>query len=170
MKIWSFRSSNKASHYDDNLKNRIFGIEFRIARPVSPVCIESLVDNLFVPLHSAKFRGMQNFINLALGCVVYTETQRGVEADWIYCREGKVERGKGMGVRLTHPKDGGGFEGTFEVSYQDEAGNESPKLLLTIIGESGYYALSWSREGQTTDVGIGVMSDDKLVVSYTEIK
>ncbi len=111
---------------------------------------------------------MLNKINFNLGCVVYTETTDGIQATWLHDREGSVERGTGIGKRLTRFDPKRSFEGQFEITYYDIDGNPSPQLNLTISFDSGYYRLTWRINGEITDLGIGFKSDKKLLVSYRE--
>ena len=112
---------------------------------------------------------MQARTDLNLGCVVYSETENGIAAEWISNQNGKIRQGTGLGIRTDHQKPGNRFEGIFEVSYSDADGNKAPNLELTILFNLGYYTLTWSRDGIITDQGIGIMYDNKLVVSYAQV-
>lgn len=101
-----------------------------------------------------------------LGCVVYSESMDGIVAEWIYNREGKIERGSGKGIRLSQLNRNRRFEGEFEIIYIDELGNKSPEISLTILFTSGHYSLTWKIDNAITDVGIGIETHDKLLVSY----
>ena len=112
---------------------------------------------------------MPDQINFNLGCVVYAETIDGIEAEWVFHRHDHIARGTGTGVRLTKLNPERPFEGGFEITYFDENGNASPKLDLTISFESGSYHLRWRNGGLTTEVGIGIERDNKLLAGYTEV-
>ncbi|PRX56646.1 hypothetical protein [Flagellimonas meridianipacifica] len=111
---------------------------------------------------------MLNKSNIPLGCVVYSESIHGIEAEWIFKRKDTIERGKGIGIRLTEVNKKRRYEGEFEITYSDTDGNTSPKLYLIISFESGYYTLTWSNNEKITDIGIGIERDNKLLVSYTK--
>ncbi|MGD1892566.1 MAG: hypothetical protein ACFB15_18495 [Cyclobacteriaceae bacterium] len=106
--------------------------------------------------------------NVNLGCVVYSESINGIEAEWIFNRKDKIERGTGIGIRLTELNKKRRFEGEFEITYSDADGNKSPKLNLIISFELGYYNLTWKNNEKITDIGIGIESDNKLLASYTK--
>ena len=106
--------------------------------------------------------------NVHLGCVVYSESINGIEAEWIFKRKDKIERGTGIGIRLTELNKERRFEGEFEITYADADGNTSPKLNLIISFELGYYNLTWNTNEKITDIGIGIESDNKLLASYTK--
>ncbi|MEM9076852.1 MAG: hypothetical protein AAGC43_07425 [Bacteroidota bacterium] len=111
---------------------------------------------------------MINRSNIPLGCVVYSESTNGIKAKWIFNRKDKIERGTGIGIRLTELNKKRRFEGEFEITYSDTDGNKSPKLNLIISFELGYYSLTWNNKEKITDIGIGIESDNKLLVSYTK--
>ncbi|MTI30865.1 hypothetical protein, partial [Xanthovirga aplysinae] len=81
---------------------------------------------------------MHDRINLNIGCVIYTETNTGIKAEWIFKRNHKIERGTGIGIRLTEFKQKRRFEGEYEIMYYHLNGTNSPKLKLIISFESGY--------------------------------
>ena len=110
---------------------------------------------------------MEDNINLNLGCVAYTATENGIEADWIYSSKGQVQKGIGKGIRIGKIKAENTFEGEFTISYVNQNGEKSPGLILKISFDSGYYNLSWHLEGKTVDIGIGTLSGDKLIAGYT---
>ena len=112
---------------------------------------------------------MKERTHLNLGCVVYTQTSDGIIAEWIYSRNGKIESGTGIGIRASDGHLAKGIEGLYEITYFDQKGNPSPNLLLTISANSDHYNLSWSHNGKTTDLGIGILKDNKLLASYTEM-
>ncbi|TAI47589.1 hypothetical protein [Flagellimonas allohymeniacidonis] len=106
--------------------------------------------------------------NIKLGCVVYTETEDEIYAEWVFRKDAELERGTGRGIRLTELNQTQRFEGEFEITYTDTNGSTSPKLHLTISFESGTYHLTWKENGNTTDFGIGMVKDNMLLVSYTK--
>jgi len=105
---------------------------------------------------------------LNLGCVVYTESVDGIEAEWVFSKNGEVEHGTGIGTRLTQSNEKKRFEGEYEITYSDGEGNRSPKLNLIISFDLGHYHLKWSLDEKITDIGIGIEKDNKLLVSYTK--
>lgn len=107
--------------------------------------------------------------NIHLGCVVYSESINGIEAEWIFNRKNKIERGTGIGIRLTELNKKRRFEGEFEITYSDADGNKSPKLNLVISSELGYYTLTWSNNEKITDIGIGIERGNTLLVSFTKV-
>ena len=111
---------------------------------------------------------MLNRDNVHLGCVVYSESINGIEAEWIFNRKDKIEGGTGIGIRLTELNKKRRFEGEFEITYSDADGNKSPKLNLIISFESKHYNLIWYNNEEVTDIGIGIDSDNKLLASYTK--
>lgn len=112
---------------------------------------------------------MNNRININLGCVIYTETNNGIAAEWIFKKNDKIEHGNGIGKRLTNLNKERRFEGEFEITYSDANGNKSSKLKLIISFDSGYYNLTWNNNEKNTDIGIGIERNNNLLVSYTEI-
>lgn len=112
---------------------------------------------------------MEKKNKLNLGCVVYTEIGNGIEATWIFNQNGEIQRGIGIGTRISKQKFEHRFEGEFEISYSDQNGNKSPSLTLIITYNTGVYNLTWKKNGATTDLGIGMIVDDKLLASYAEI-
>lgn len=94
--------------------------------------------------------------------------KEGISAEWVSNRNGKIERGIGTGLRLSKPDSNDIFVGEFEIIYTGEDGQDSPKLNLAISFESGKYHLLWTFNGKAMDVGIGMLSDHKLVASYTK--
>ena len=111
---------------------------------------------------------MNDNVKVNLGCVVYTMTKAGVKAEWVYHKDGEIEHGNGIGLRLTEMNHKRRFEGDFKITYTDANGHQSPELDLIISFKSGYYHLMWEHNEKTTDIGIGIESDGKLLVSYTE--
>jgi hypothetical protein len=101
-----------------------------------------------------------------IGCVVYTETQNGIEAHWTFIKNDAVSYGTGIGVRLNKKTKKRQFEGDFDIVYKDVDGSESPKLKLTILFESNCYKLTWMLEGKITELGIGIVVDNKLSVGW----
>ena len=111
---------------------------------------------------------MFDTMNVNLGCVVYSESINEIEAEWVFNRNGKIERGTGKGIRLSELNKKRRFEGEFEITYSDADGNKSPKLTLIISSEMGCYSLTWQDKEKMTDVGIGIERDNKLLASYTK--
>jgi len=109
---------------------------------------------------------MNHTFELNLGCVVYSEALTGIEAQWICKREGEIQRGTGIGKRRSKLNKNRIFEGEFEIVYTDENGIASPMLNLTILFESECYSLIWKTGSEITDIGIGIINDHKLIVSY----
>ena len=112
---------------------------------------------------------MKESNRLNLGCVVYSETANGIEANWIYNHHGEIQRGIGNGIRISKRKFEHRFEGEYEISYSDQNGNKSPDLNLNITYNMGFYTLSWKKNGAKTELGIGLMVNDILLASYTEV-
>ncbi len=112
---------------------------------------------------------MNDPINTNLGCVVYTEMANGITAEWMYTKNGEATYGSGIGIRLTEVNKKRRFEGTFEITYLDASGTESPKLQLIISYETGFYKVRWMNNEKITEVGAGFERDQKLLVSYTEV-
>ncbi|CAM1371122.1 hypothetical protein [Tenacibaculum xiamenense] len=104
--------------------------------------------------------------NLNLGCVIYTLTHKGLEAEWLFNENNSLQKGIGVAKRLTKLNGTRKFEGNFEIVYTDLSGNESPKLELEILFKSEVYYLTWIYNEEVTDLGIGIESDDRLLVSY----
>lgn len=105
-----------------------------------------------------------------LGCVIYSESIDGIDAKWIFNRDGNIRHGIGKGKRLSPLNKKRRFEGDFEITYSVENENISQKLILSIKFKSGYYNLIWKIGNKITDVGIGIESDNKLLVSYKQKK
>ncbi|MFK8056591.1 MAG: hypothetical protein AB8F78_10765 [Saprospiraceae bacterium] len=112
---------------------------------------------------------MPNHPNINVGCVIYTLTEQGMNAEWVFNRNGKTERGTGVAVRLTEIEPERKFEGSYDIVYTNSAGQPSPSIYLTVSLEDGCYTLIWNVEGKPTDQGIGLESDGKLVASWTEV-
>ena len=106
---------------------------------------------------------------ITIGGVIYTETTIGIQAEWYFYKEGKVEQGTGIGIRLTPPNEKRKFEGEYKIIYSDTEGRELAKLHLKIVFEAEYYKLSWKHKEKITDVGIGIERDYQLIASYTEV-
>ncbi|SEB40900.1 hypothetical protein SAMN04489761_0528 [Tenacibaculum sp. MAR_2009_124] len=104
--------------------------------------------------------------NLNLGCVVYSLTTDGVKAEWLFSENNEIERGVGSAKRVTKLIKERKFEGEFDIVYIDSNGDKSPKLRLSISFKSGYYYVTWKHKELVTDIGIGIESDNKLLVSY----
>lgn len=109
---------------------------------------------------------MNDTFELNLGCVVYSEALNGIEAQYIFKRDDIIQRGTGIGKRLSKLNKNRRFEGEFEVVYADENGDMSPTLHLTILFDSECYSLTWKIGSEITDIGIGIKNDNKLFVSY----
>lgn len=103
-----------------------------------------------------------------IGCVIYTETNNCITAEWVSSKKGKIDKGNGIGIRLTKAKSKRRFEGEYEIIYTDMKGNNSPKLKLIILFESGYYRLKWINNKTITDIGIGIENDNKLSAGWSE--
>jgi len=97
---------------------------------------------------------------------VYSESDSGLDAEWIFNQNNVIQRGVGKGIRISELNLKRRFEGVFEITYSDENGNKSPRLNLNITHESGYYKLIWKIGDEITDIGIGIEKDDKLFSSY----
>lgn len=115
-----------------------------------------------------KKLNMDALMHMNLGCVIYTATNKGLNAVWVYKKNDQIEQGKGVGIRLTDLNKNSMFEGVFEIVYTDAHGTNSPKLKLVISFESGYYNLTWYSNNKATEIGIGFESENKLVASYTK--
>jgi len=105
-----------------------------------------------------------------IGCVIYTETNNCITAEWVYSKRGKIDKGNGIGIRSTNSKSNKKFEGEYDIIYTDIKGNYSPKLKLIILFESGYYRLNWMRNKAIIDVGIGFENENKLIAVWSEFK
>lgn len=103
-----------------------------------------------------------------IGCVIYTETKSGIKAEWIFSENKNINKGFGIGTRITKLNTLNRFEGTFEIEYTDINGVKSPKLELVISFQAGYYYLTWINNNTTTDIGIGLLNDGKLSVGYRQ--
>ena len=102
-----------------------------------------------------------------LGCVIYSLSNEGLDAEWLFSQSGGIEQGTGKATRISSLNPKRRFEGDFEIIYSDVNKNKSPKLNLTIRFESsGYYKLTWKIDNRITEVGIGVEREDTLLVSY----
>ncbi len=112
---------------------------------------------------------MEDKINLNIGCVIYTETDNGIKAEWFYYRDNKIEHGNGIGIRLTTLNKKRRFEGEFAITYSDPNENILAKLNLIISFELQCYKLTWKNNERITNMGIGVERENKLVVSYAEV-
>lgn len=110
---------------------------------------------------------MSDNSDLNLGCVIYTETSKGLIAEWVFRKKNSVARGEGFGIRFTEINPDRRFEGKFEITYLDSLGNHSPKLHLTISFREGIYHLVWRDHEKKTDEGIGIEKNNQLVASYT---
>ena len=111
---------------------------------------------------------MIDSFNINLGCVVYTETEDGINAEWIFRKDHSIERGSGSGKRITEIVPERRFEGEFEIRYINSHGKPSPNLTLIIEFKQDHYLLTWKREEKITDIGIGIESDKKLIAGYNE--
>lgn len=109
---------------------------------------------------------MEDLENLNLGCVIYQLTNQGLEAEWVQSANNKIAKGTGKAIRITELKPGRKFEGTYEITYEDQQESRSPMLQLKIMMNSDCYHLTWSLNEKITETGIGVISHDRLVVSY----
>lgn len=105
-----------------------------------------------------------------IGCVIYTETDTGITAEWVFSKNDKITRGTGIGKRLSELKLEKRFEGEYEIIYTDINGSKSEKLKLIISSELGYYNLSWSYKEKTKFIGIGIENDNKLSVGWNQIE
>lgn len=101
-----------------------------------------------------------------IGCVVYSETETGIEAEWVFSENGKITRGTGIGIRLTELNSERRLEGAYEITYSDQNGVKSPKLSLIISFEFECYKLEWANNGTVTDIGVGIASNNKLSAGY----
>jgi len=97
-----------------------------------------------------------------IGCVIYTETSDGLNAEWVLSSNEKISSGTGVAIRLSAINENRKFEGEYEIVYSDINGIESPKLRLNISFESDYYKLTWVYNGKVTELGIGIESNNKL--------
>lgn len=105
-----------------------------------------------------------------VGCVVYTETKTGIEAEWVFSENGKITSGTGVGIRLTELKSERRFEGEYEITYYDRNGLKSPKLILIVSFEFESYKLEWADNGKVTDIGVGIASSNTLSSGYRQWK
>ncbi len=104
-----------------------------------------------------------------IGCVVYTETSSGIKAEWVLSNNGKIDSGTGIGIRLNPTNETKEFVGEYMVTYSDINGLESAKLKLNISFESGCYKLIWMHNGEITDIGIGIINNNKLSAGWFKI-
>lgn len=104
-----------------------------------------------------------------IGCVIYTETSSGIKAEWVSSNNSKIARGIGIGIRLNPTNEMKKFVGEYEITYFDVNGIESPKLKLNISFESDCYKLTWIYNGEITDIGIGIKSDNKLSAGWFKV-
>ena len=105
-----------------------------------------------------------------IGSVIYTKTNNGITAEWVFSKNDKITRGTGIGKRLTELKLKNKFEGEYEIVYTDINGIKSKKLKLVILSEVGYYNLRWSYNEKTKFIGIGIENDNKLSVGWNQIE
>lgn len=112
---------------------------------------------------------MEDKFALNIGCVIYTETDYGIKAEWLYHRNNELEHGLGTGKRLTKYNPENVFEGEYEITYLDIKGNILALLHLIIKPESEYYKLTWKNKEKVTDMGVGMQRYGNLIVSYTEV-
>lgn len=104
-----------------------------------------------------------------VGCVIYTQTDNGISADWVFTENDKITRGTGIGIRLTELNLQNRFEGAYEIIYSDLKGSNSPSLKLIISFELGYYKLLWSNNGKTSDIGIGIENNNQLSAGWVQV-
>ncbi|MEP1094164.1 MAG: hypothetical protein ABJG78_03590 [Cyclobacteriaceae bacterium] len=102
-----------------------------------------------------------------VGSVIYTETENGISAEWVFSENANVTRGTGIGIRLTELNLKKRFEGEYEIVYSDINGIKSPNLKLTISFEMSHYKLRWSTNEKTKDIGIE--NDTKLSAGWIQI-
>lgn len=104
-----------------------------------------------------------------IGSVVYTLTDTGIKADWVFSNQNKISRGTGGGIRKSPFNEAGEFEGDFEIVYWDLEGKASPKLDLKISCDSGFYKLIWMYNGEVTDMGVGIRNQNTLSVGWHRV-
>ena len=112
---------------------------------------------------------MQNKNISNLGCVIYTKSKTGIEAEWLFTSNGKLEKGTGIGKRISKSNFENEFEGDYEIIYIDSEGKSSPKIDLKITKQINYFELIWSFQGEISEVGIGIEKDEKLIVSWKRV-
>lgn len=112
---------------------------------------------------------MLDKINLNIGSVIYTETNNGIKAEWIFSSNNKIEHGTGIAIRLTELNPKKRFEGIYEIIYSDRNRNKSPKLKLIISFKEDAYNLIWNKAEKMTDIGIGIEREHKLFASFTKV-
>ena len=112
----------------------------------------------------------KNILMNNIGCVIYTETDTGITAEWVFSKNDKITRGTGIGKRITELNLKNRFEGEYEIIYTEINGIKSKKLKLIISSELGYYKLKWSYIGKTKFIGIGIENDNKLSVGWNQIE
>ena len=104
-----------------------------------------------------------------IGCVVYTETDTGLEAVWHYDNGEILESGTGIAKRLTPLNKDKIFEGEFVITYFDTDNEPIANLTLIIVFEKEYYKLSWLKDGELAFAGMGFFRDDQLVAGYSKV-
>ena len=104
---------------------------------------------------------------LNIGCVVYTKTTQGIDAEWRYRQNDQIEKGTGVGIDVSNNVNER-FEGQYDITYVGEQGQKSPTLRLDISQKEGVFYLRWLLDNRTTDIGVGMLVDGKLIAGYAE--
>ena len=104
-----------------------------------------------------------------IGSVIYTKTNTGITAVWVFAKNGKTTHGTGVGIRSTQPQKQNGFEGTYEIIYTTSEGVKYPPLKLIISQERAYYKLVWQANGKDNFAGIGLENNNKLSAGWFDV-
>ncbi len=95
-----------------------------------------------------------------IGVVHYRirSTRDAIDAIWYTTRLGKKETGTGIakGDFLN------GFPGNYVINYFAPDGSEAGTFDLKIEKKGSIYDLSWSKDGELVDIGVGIETSDGL--------
>ncbi len=86
-----------------------------------------------------------------IGCVLY---QKGDEPGTLYAKWCHSYSGSGTGKATGGPVKG--FTGRYRLRYFDNAGNVDADVELDIQKKGDFYELSWMKDGEEIDKGIGM--------------
>ncbi len=99
-----------------------------------------------------------------IGIVVYAiGTKPGtLTAEWAASdnQSGVICKGEAIGGA------GEGFVGRYVITYENESEKPCEPLDLTVSKVGEIYHLVWARDGKPNGQGVGMISDDKLVVGW----
>lgn len=99
-----------------------------------------------------------------IGYVQYTASQKPNELNAVWVQSNTEQ---GTGIAVGHVTSD--FDGEYQVTYIDLAGNELITLALTIEKNESIYHLTWRNQGTVTSKGIGMKNGDILSASYIDM-